>query len=134
VIVIQPLPQTGRQQRRLLTIAPQEVLRHNRSLLTAPDTTKPAEAGFAQQPHLQGLCLGGPAIDEELDAGSCRTAPLSEVDSAHRGGQGRRGAGCGSGPAPLGRCPLKMMARQGGPVAGTAGATVAAASAGTPPR
>jgi hypothetical protein len=55
MIVIKPLPQTRRQQQRLLAITPQEVLRHDQSLLTRPDTTKPAEAGFAQQPQQRGF-------------------------------------------------------------------------------
>src|SRR3954451_24924277 len=60
--VRQPLTQARRQQQLLLTITRQEVLAHHttpasttstRMVLTAPDSTNPAEARFVRQPRLR---------------------------------------------------------------------------------
>lgn len=66
VILIQPLAQARRQQQLLLAIASQEVLLHAQSLLTTPDTTKPAEAGFARQAQMRGFLVPGGASRSRL--------------------------------------------------------------------
>jgi hypothetical protein len=79
VVLRQPLPNVGRQQERLLTIARQEVLRHARIVLNAPDSSS-----FVRQPRLKGAATA----PISTASGGIGTSPLADdaVISTSSGG------------------------------------------------